>query len=155
MIKKYNNIIIFIVLAIVIFIISNLVNNITGQTQKQITGSLLLDQNIEKCANQCPYPTAKRCSNLKNYRVCGNFDSDPCLEWGKYEKCKFNLECYQGTCMLPCKNECVYGSTECYNYNSYRMCDNWDNDRCYEWSSQISCQQNSICNQDECLPIKS
>jgi hypothetical protein len=46
-----------------------------------------------------------------------------------------------------CTNECnLIGEMNCTNFNSYKLCGNYDSDYCYEWSSNIfSCSSGLRC----------
>lgn len=50
------------------------------------------------CSNECPKKKRRSCSGRTAYRVCGNFDSDPCLEWGKPKRCRSLHRCVNGVC---------------------------------------------------------
>jgi hypothetical protein len=76
-----------------------------------------------------------------SYKVCGNYDSDPCSEWSDSFSCPSGKVCQSGQCVSSCTNECTYGSTErkCSgNYVQQRNCGNYDSDPCTEWSDWIN-----------------
>ena len=51
------------------------------------------------CTNECT-SGARECVDLFSYRVCGNYDEDPCYEWGSYGTCQETLEfCDNGICV--------------------------------------------------------
>jgi hypothetical protein len=51
------------------------------------------------CNDDCTTQGEQRCSNSNNgYEVCGNYDSDNCLEWGGLVDCTGGDTCSNGTC---------------------------------------------------------
>jgi hypothetical protein len=50
-------------------------------------------QCVIKCANECSPVGAKKCTGSDTYRVCGNYDSDDCLEWGNDKNCATGSTC--------------------------------------------------------------
>ncbi|MBS3118521.1 LDL receptor domain-containing protein [Candidatus Woesearchaeota archaeon] len=53
--------------------------------------------------NECVYDGAKACtSDFKGRKECGDFNSDGCLEWGKYHTCEADEECSWGKCVSLC-----------------------------------------------------
>jgi len=95
------------------------------------------------CTSEC-YSGARRCATFTSYQVCGNYDSDSCLEWGGTTSCGTNEQCLNGYCQQRCTNECTSGSKECSG-NGYRVCGNYDSDSCLEWGSVTSCGTNEVC----------
>ncbi len=53
------------------------------------------------CIDECGSSGLKEClplGNQSDYRTCGNFDSDPCLEWS-YSNCSQGSRCENGSCI--------------------------------------------------------
>ena len=50
------------------------------------------------CSDQCSPSGARQCSG-DGYRVCGNYDSDKCLEWSTVTACKTGETCSDGACV--------------------------------------------------------
>ncbi|MBW1811453.1 MAG: hypothetical protein JRJ87_24910 [Deltaproteobacteria bacterium] len=51
------------------------------------------------CNDDCTTLGEQRCSaNENGYEVCGNYDSDNCLEWGGLVECTGGDTCTNGTC---------------------------------------------------------
>lgn len=92
------------------------------------------------CTNECSYSgqTEYRCSgSWVQYRTCGNYDSDPCLEWSSwsnYENCDsydgcsggyyYNYYCSNGYCAYSssCTESCCdeyYGDSRAYCSGGY------------------------------------
>ena len=79
------------------------------------------------CWDECSY-SGQRQDSANQYRICGDYDSDYCLEWSAWQ-----------TTGPVCWDECSYqGQYECSN-TSGRTCGNYDSDSCLEWSSWQSC----------------
>jgi len=94
------------------------------------------------CSDECSYYGQKTCAGTNSYKICGNYDSDPCLEWSSSHSCPSGYICQNGECVYqspPCQNECSFvGQTEkkCSgNYVQQRTCGNYDSDSCLEWSN--------------------
>jgi hypothetical protein len=51
----------------------------------------------------------------------------------------------------PCQNECSPASSKRCSNNGYQVCGNYDEDSCLEWSSIISCLENTICQNGDCI----
>jgi hypothetical protein len=73
------------------------------------------------CYDQCSYSGQTRCYDGERKQVCGQHDSDPCLEWSHSISCAGSTSCGYGTCDNDekpdwyCSNgNCVYTC----NYNS-------------------------------------
>ena len=50
-------------------------------------------QCVIKCTNECSSTGAKKCTGNDTYQVCGNYDSDDCLEWGDNKNCATGSTC--------------------------------------------------------------
>ena len=94
------------------------------------------------CQDECSPAGAKRCACSTQYQVCGNYDSDPCLEWSPIQNCPPGTICQNGECISQppsCQNECSYSSQKERRCNGNiveeRDCGNYDSDPCLEWSS--------------------
>ena len=60
------------------------------------------------CTNECNYSGETRCCNSTQYQTCGNYDSDPCLEWSSCYSCPSGQTCSSGQCQASCS-----GSLSC------------------------------------------
>jgi len=73
------------------------------------------------CQNECSAAGSKRCSN-NGYQVCGNYDTDNCLEWSSIINCPTNTICQNGACIQKkCTDGTPYG--QC-SINKPKYCDN-------------------------------
>jgi len=93
------------------------------------------------CTDECSYYGQKICAGSNSYKVCGNYDSDSCLEWSSIQYCPSGYICQNGECVYQppsCQDECsYYGQTEkrcSENYVQQRTCGSYDSDSCLEWS---------------------
>ena len=57
-----------------------------------------VDEPQPTCTDECPYDGARQCSG-DGYRICRNYDSDPCLEWSQELSCNANQQCQSGSCV--------------------------------------------------------
>ncbi len=104
----------------------------------------------EKCYDDC-FSDQAICEG-NGYRVCGQYDNDPCSEFGPIIYCPYGEYCSNGRCDPECVNECsVEGQRECYN-NGFRICANVDSDPCLDWSYN-PCPLDESCSLGECAPL--
>lgn len=93
------------------------------------------------CTNECSYSGQKRCTGTYTYQICGNYDSDPCLEWSSNQSCPsdtcigttwrhYYCSCSSGSC----GSACVYTDTTCSS-RCYFCGDGTCNSACGETSS--------------------
>lgn len=65
------------------------------------------DTNTGKCCkNDCSTNGARQCSGSNTYQTCGNYDTDPCLEWSTSTSCPTGKICKDGQCVTPCPDIC-------------------------------------------------
>jgi hypothetical protein len=50
------------------------------------------------CRNECSQVGLKGCTN-NGYQTCGNYDTDPCLEWSSMVSCPAETTCVRGNCI--------------------------------------------------------
>ena len=111
-----------------------------------------------ECVNECTQPDARKCDG-NGYKVCGNIDADPCLEYGTVINCSETQTCSNGWCNDTCQSECTAkNARKCDESGAVVVCDDWDDDPCLEWGSPKPCDQGLVCAggfcesqcQDEC-----
>ncbi|MHA1866391.1 MAG: hypothetical protein ACTSWZ_07785 [Candidatus Heimdallarchaeaceae archaeon] len=49
------------------------------------------------CTDECSYSGQTRCKDAYTKQTCGNWDADPCLEWGNDQYCQYG--CVNGQCV--------------------------------------------------------
>ena len=103
----------------------------------------------DNCYSECSYGQ-RACAGTTGYKVCSNFDCDPCYEWSSTYSCCSDKVCNNGYCVAACTDECSYGDRRCYD-SGYQVCSNFDSDSCYEWSSTYSCGSGKTCSNGQCV----
>ncbi|MEA3452810.1 MAG: hypothetical protein U9Q96_00540 [Patescibacteria group bacterium] len=107
------------------------------------------------CQSECAYYGQKTCSGDTSYKICGNYNSDTCLEWSSPYSCGAGQVCEGGSCVTPapvCQSECAYyGQKTCSDSTHYKACGNHDSDTCLEWSSARYCGIGKICQDGNCI----
>lgn len=101
---------------------------------------------VTHCDNECDAIDAKTCTPNNAYQVCGNHDSDACLEWNTPVSCGTQF-CVNGVCGSACSNDCsTAGTRVCSSDNSgYRTCGNYDADGCLDLSDVTRCGTGETC----------
>ena len=102
-----------------------------------------------ECTEECTVVGSSRC--LENsVQLCGEVDSDACLEWGTPVGCQLGEVCSNGHCALDCTDECtVLGARTC-DGDTVKECEDANSDGCLEWSSPASCGQGQTCSNGSC-----
>jgi len=100
------------------------------------------------CSDECPSQGDKRCST-DGYDTCGDYDIDPCLEWGGHVACGAGFKCDGGECVEDCTDECTEGERVC-DGAGYRVCGDYDPDSCLEWSAIYPCGTDEVCDGGVC-----
>jgi hypothetical protein len=85
------------------------------------------------CTDECGY-IGQVCTNGG---VCGDYDSDSCLECSSSPSCE---------------DECSYiGQKRCSDSRHYQVCGNYDSDACLEWASSSYCGSGKVCSNGNCI----
>lgn len=63
-----------------------------------------------ECMDECA-AGSQSCDGTGQYRVCGQYDIDACLEPSPPIRCADGFTCSAGACVPPCRDECPTGST--------------------------------------------
>ncbi len=100
------------------------------------------------CHDECA-DTGRQCAG-DGYQVCGNYDSDDCLEWGPITPCGQGETCSNGECSSACTNECTQNAKRCDGAGGYQECGDFDADSCLEWGSTTPCPQGETCSGGVC-----
>ncbi|MBW2703136.1 MAG: PPC domain-containing protein [Deltaproteobacteria bacterium] len=95
------------------------------------------------------------CSGFQSVRSCGEYDQDPCADWGEpsqcnlWERCVVDVNGVAG-CHIICFNECdVPGATQCSG-DGFLECGDYDWDACLEWSDLQPCGADELCSDGQC-----
>lgn len=114
------------------------------------TDDLGPDMTEPSCMDECA-PGSRSCDESGGYRVCGQFDSDPCFEFSPPVACPNEFVCELGQCVPPCRDECPVGSAICSNETTVSVCGNFDTDLCLEPGAPIECNAGERCEQGSCV----
>ncbi|MGC4114255.1 MAG: PPC domain-containing protein [Myxococcales bacterium] len=117
----------------------------------QPDASTLAADASEVCADECS-PGAKVCAGEGAYRVCGQYDSDPCAEQSEPIACGAGTLCVGGVCQATCRDECIAGSGFCPSRTVLQTCGNFDGDSCLEFGSGVQCGTSTHCESGACVP---
>jgi hypothetical protein len=110
-----------------------------------------------KCSSTCKDECQEgevRCSP-PGYQECGEAnDGDTCKDWLLIKMCPEGQACSNGECLpiKSCQNECPQFKREDIKYKlricdkgGAKVCDNYDQDACNEWSLEIPCEEGETC----------
>lgn len=106
-----------------------------------------VDDTSKSCTDECKVDSTLCAGDA--IRLCGDYDDDPCSEWGPEVACQAGQFCSDGQCGDPCTDECTAGTQECQQ-NASRTCGEYDGDPCAEWSPLTECGNNSLCTDGAC-----
>ena len=110
---------------------------------------------LGQCSSECIHECAegeRRCAGPSALQVCGQGDSDPCLEWLDIVTCPAGDSCSSGNCRSECVDECTLGEIECSGA-SLQECADLNLDGCTEWGPPITCPDGQTCNENKCEAI--
>ncbi len=114
------------------------------------------DQNNKDCTSECRNGS-KSCTPDGKTMVCGDFNDDGCFE-NMISPCKTDEVCKNGICTKntdehdECIDECPQAdTTQCSDDgNGLKICGNYDDDICLEWSDFSECPDNVKCSAGTC-----
>lgn len=114
-------------------------------------GGTINTTNVTFCSDQCNRSNLSICINSTSFKICGNYDSDPCLEWSQPIYCQYHTACISGFCeyiecsyQYPCEEPvwtqwCANSTTLCVNMTT-TQCINPGTPSSYcAYNSTISC----------------
>ncbi|MEM9070128.1 MAG: hypothetical protein AAGE52_16595 [Myxococcota bacterium] len=110
---------------------------------------------LGRCAETCVDECADgelRCAGTRESERCGNYDSDPCLEWGDARACSAAETCSGGTCRSGCVDECDLDALGCRDGGVVRCMDR-NADGCGEWGPAVPCEEGESCSLGVCTPV--
>ncbi|MBI2676280.1 MAG: hypothetical protein HYX24_07510 [Candidatus Aenigmarchaeota archaeon] len=130
--------------------LASLENN-TNQLKEKVTGlenrtNYLDDNGGSSCTDDCSVG-GRVCSSSTAYRICGNFDSDSCLEYGLATACSSGQTCTSGLCSgstcLSTGSSCTSGGQCCSQ--SCQTSQSCESKSCKGIASQTACISKSGC----------
>jgi len=106
------------------------------------------------CTNECT-TGATQCAGTTGAQTCGDYDSDPCLEWGPIVPCPAGETCSMGQCDVTCTNECAaMNDTQCTTSGGgFQVCDYPAGSTCLAWGPQVSCAVDETCVAGACVLV--
>ena len=104
------------------------------------------------CSDECTVVGARQCEGATSTSICGQHDSDDCLEWGTATGCGTLETCSNGFCQKGCTAECsVVGAARCSG-TSVQTCGDANADGCLEWGTAVPCDSGLVCSNGYCCP---
>jgi len=98
------------------------------------------------CTDECSPSGARTCVDSTHYKVCGNYDSDSCLEWSSTTSCPSGQTCSNGQCVQSCTPK------TCQELG--KSCGMWS-DGCGGYVSCGDCGEGQVCsNEGVCVTKK-
>jgi len=118
-----------------------------------LDGLTCLDGTCGKgCLEDCPYAGKKECVSAQYFKECGEFDTDPCLEWGASQGCGSGKHCEDGDCVAAtCEHECWPPETQCGSQEFVESCGECDGDDCFDFCFAENCGEGLECGSGACL----
>ena len=101
----------------------------------------------EPCLDECRWGEFY-CLGERRYMACGQYDMDPCAEWGPEQRCPQGTVCSEdmGGCVEEnCRDECMPGEHFCWDPWSFVECGNYDPDPCLEFGPPFPCPPDAPC----------
>ncbi len=105
---------------------------------------------VQRCEDECA-ADERRCLG-EGFEICGDFDEDPCTEFGGGASCDAGEACVDGACAVECADECAEGASRCADDAHVETCGNFDGDRCREWGVPQACDAHEACLAQRCEP---
>ena len=103
----------------------------------------------QACEDRCT--TGARQCVTGGYQECGNFDSDPCTEWGPVVPCSPGDKCVDGVCGAACTDACSEGSVRCNTAgDAVQPCELNTGSGCFEWGTETPCDPGQTCSGGQC-----
>jgi hypothetical protein len=100
------------------------------------------------CVDECAAGESE-CVGPSKVRLCGQADSDECLDWQMPQDCMGEDECSAGVCTDQPVDECTEGEVKCIG-NGVATCGDLDQNGIFEWGPPTPCTAGSTCSSGEC-----
>jgi len=108
------------------------------------------------CVDEC-YWGESYCFDEISVVECGEFDGDPCTEFGPPMMCPEGSYCDPdtGRCAGSCYDDCDPNDFICLSVREYLTCGQYDDDECLDWSEPRRCPRRTRCSEEEheCVPV--
>lgn len=108
------------------------------------------DACAEGCKDECQIGDFECIGS--EYRLCGQFDEDECLEYGERNECETDTMCNPQTkqCEIAeCETDCVAGETTCSSDNAaVLVCIAQETGKCNVFAVQTECAPEKLCAAD-------
>ncbi len=106
---------------------------------------------VASCTDECTSGQTRCAADGSGLESCGDYDSDPCAEFGGAVMCPGGATCSAGACDIACTDGCSDGVSECVDASTARTCGQFDLDACVEWSQPTTCASHEVCDQGGCV----
>jgi poly(3-hydroxybutyrate) depolymerase len=94
--------------------------------------------NSTTCSNDCALGQST-CASTTGWQVCGQYDSDSCLDWSPVQACPTGTACSAGECKPTCTNTCAVAGLKRCNGMTTEVCGDANHDGCLEWDATATC----------------
>ena len=98
------------------------------------------------CANECSLIGVKQCNSPTDFKTCGNYDSDSCLEWSSATSCFSGQSC-SGVGVCGSSSTCVPKTCTLLDYECGSVTDG-----CGNTLNCGGCSSGNICSGGTCVP---
>ena len=104
------------------------------------------------CSDQCGPEGELTCLDGGEYRACGQFDEDSCLDFGPTEMCPENTDCRPEGCIPRCEDACeTEGAALCGEDGGVYECLDQDRDGCLDLVPSGACDAGEVCDDGACV----
>lgn len=99
-----------------------------------------------ECRDECR-PGESYCLDESTFSECGEFDGDPCLEFGPPQDCPEGQYCDWdlGACSGKCQQQCAGDEFLCLSERTFSYCGDFNGDGCLEMSPPQRCPRRTRC----------
>lgn len=113
---------------------------------------------LAPCSSECTAGAAIRCDpddkkEPIGFISCGDWDDDPCLEWGNPRECGPGQSCRNDAC--ECVETCTLDKWSCKEMRIPIKCRLDRDSGCHYWWEAQPCSANEICDSGSCRSMSS
>ena len=133
-----------------ISVIAGLLSAGCGPSGDDSSGERDGSTDFDACTDECRLGH-RQCA-AGGYQPCGEFDGDPCLEWGPVVECNQGETCVDGYCQpATLTDECAEGSTKCADDGTFVWTCRFRSDLgIWVWGNTIPCETGQTCSCGVC-----